>query len=102
MKGLGGKRVSAHGSESVTLIDHHGNKHTLKNVLYVPESSVSILFLMLLKRSGFDFHFLNDQDEGDFLLSSSHSGFEIVGHAIDNILYINEHPKSSEVLAVTT
>jgi hypothetical protein len=57
---------------------------------------------MLLKRSGFDFHFLKDQDQGDFLLSSSHSGFEIVGHAIDNILYINEPTSSPEVLAVST
>src|SRR5436190_9019978 len=57
---------------------------------------------MKLKKSGFDFQFLDDHDEGDFLLSSKSSNLKIVGHAIDNILYINESHNMSQVLAVST
>ena len=90
VKGLGGKRVSAYGSGSVILTDHSGVKHTIKDVLYVPESEGSILSLMKLKRIGFDFHLLEDNDSGDFLLSHNKSGIVFKGDAINDILYIHE------------
>src|SRR6266496_1404440 len=57
---------------------------------------------MLLKRSGFNFHFLDDQDESDFLVSSPDSDFEITAHVIDNVLYVNESVNTPQVLAVST
>jgi Integrase core domain len=99
VKGFGGKSVTAHGSGSVTLTDANNVRYTIKDVLYVPESTTSILSLMKLRRSGFNFHFLpDDQDDGDFLLSSNNSNFQLLGHAVDNILYVNERPQT---LAVT-
>jgi len=43
IKGLGGKCVSTHDTGSVVLVDP---KHTLKDVLYVPENSGSIVSLI--------------------------------------------------------
>jgi hypothetical protein len=87
---------------SVTLTDSQGHKHTLKDVVYVPSSAEPILSLMKLKKTGFGFHFLDDHDEGDFLLSNKHSHFEVVGHAVEDIIWIKETPSTPQVNAVTT
>lgn len=84
VKGLGGKRVSALGSGSVTLVDKEGNTHLLSDVLYVPESSANILSLVKMKEIRFRFL------EGDFLLTSQHTAFELLGNAVDDILYVTE------------
>jgi len=102
VKGLGGKRVTALGSGSVTLTGENGAIYTLEDVLYVPEHTQPILSLMKIRKHGFDFHFLSDYDEGDFLLSHPSSGIEFVGHAVDNILYIKERSPMLQALAVTT
>ena len=102
VKGLGGKRVTALGSGTVTLTDEKGTTYTFEDVLYVPEHSQPIISLMKIRKSGFDFHFLGDHDEGDFLLSHPSSGIEFVGHAVDNILYIKERSSTLQMLAVTT
>ena len=57
---------------------------------------------MKLRKSGFNFQFLDDEDQGDFLLSSKYNNFELVGHAVDNILYVTENSQSPQSLAVTT
>jgi hypothetical protein len=50
------------------------------------------------KRSGSDFYFLDDHDDGDFLFSSQKT---LVGHAIDNILCFTEGQSSLQAFTVT-
>jgi hypothetical protein len=102
VRGVGGKRVFAYGTGSVTMTDPNGNHYTVKDVLYVPQSSGSIISLMKVKKDGLGFRFLDDNDDGDFLLSSSSTNFELVGHAVDNILYVTEGSKTPQTLAVNT
>ena len=62
IKGLGGKQVAAQGIGSVTLTNNQDNKYIIKDVLYISESLESIISLMKLRKSGFNFQFLNDKD----------------------------------------
>jgi hypothetical protein len=102
VKGLGGKRISAHGIGSVTLIDLNDNKYTLKDVLYVSESAESIISLMKIRKSDFNFQFLDDPHDGDFILSSKTNSFKIIGYAINDICYINEGRITPQTLTVQT
>src|SRR6266496_2077909 len=50
VKGFGGKSEIAHGYGSIILTDTVGNKYTLNNVVYVPDSPDQILSLMKFRR----------------------------------------------------
>jgi hypothetical protein len=90
VKGLGGKRVSATGSGKLTLTDRNGNKYTIPDVAYVPDSSAPILSMFKLRKIGLDLGFLGDNDEGDFIVSAKNSDFQMIGNAVDDILYVSE------------
>lgn len=101
VKGLGGKIVSAQGIGSVTLTGSNEMKYTVKDVLYVPQSTYNIISMMKLKCCGLNFHFLDDHNDGDFLFSAQRRNFEILGHAIDNIFCFTEGSPSSQGLVAT-
>ena len=101
VQGIGGKFASAIGSGSVTLMDHSGNKYTIKNVLYVPDHDSSLLSMMQLRNQGLNFAFKPNENDGAFTLSSQTNDFHLDGKAVDNILYTSE-AHNVRVLAVTT
>ena len=59
VKGFAGKAEIARGRGTMILTDNAGNRLTLKDVVYVPESPDQILFLMKLPREKLaDFRFM--------------------------------------------
>src|SRR5436190_1317047 len=72
--------------KSITIDDSHDHKYIIMNIFYISESMIFIILMMKIKRFGFNFHFLKDYDEDDFLLSFKTFNFEIVRYIIDDIL----------------
>ena len=101
VKGLSGNPVLARGTGSITLLDDYGHRHTIDDSLYV-ESTVPILSLVKLVHSSFRFHFLDDNDDGDFLLTAEPPGLQLLGHTVNNILYIHESRFTPQTLMART
>src|SRR6202035_4439207 len=91
VKGLGGKLVKALGSGTVTLTNSQSRKHTLQNVLYVPEVKAPILSFMKLRCEGTNVYFTTIDE---FTLSGI--SFALLGHADNDILRVNESRNDHE------
>jgi hypothetical protein len=88
VKGFGGKTTKALGCGSVTLTDHQGDKHTLKNAIHSPEAENPIISMNKFRKCGFDLIFQEDTD--NFSLTSKTHPLQLYGQAVDNILRVNE------------
>ena len=101
--GIGGNSVSALGSGSITLTDDTGHKHTIKNVLYVPDHDTPILSLMKIREQSLNFAFeSNGEESADFSLSAQSTPFKLVGRAVDHVLYVTETPSNPQVYVAIT
>jgi hypothetical protein len=90
--GIGGKSVLALGYGSVTLTDEYGGKYTVKDIMYVPDSDMSILSLMGLQEQGLRFAFTdNAPTPGPFTITSQRYNFSLTGTAVDRILFAREY-----------
>jgi len=95
IEGLGSHYILALGCGDLTLTDASGNSHKLSNVIYAPDHPTAILSLSkLIFEDGIQLHILGAEDDGDFILSLPASPFLLIGHSVDNILYVNDQPKS--------
>jgi len=95
IEGLGSHYIPALGCGDLTLTDASGNSHKLSNVIYAPDHPTAILSLSkLIFEDGIQLHILGAEDDGDFILSLPASPFLLIGHSVDNILYVNDQPKS--------
>ena len=75
------------GLGSIPLTDHHGNRQTLNDVVYVPDSTEQILSMMKLRRlyqAGFAFTSLEEFD------LPFPNGVYFPGKSVNDILYIWE------------
>ena len=98
VKGFAGKPEYARGMGSILLTDPSGNKVTLNDVVYVPESPDQILSLMKLRRelqADFAFTALETFD------LTYPNGVVFTEKSVNDILYIWESP-SLRINAVTT
>jgi transposase InsO family protein len=94
--GFAGMPVTALGSGSLALQDHSGNRYTLPNVVYCPQSSDAILSMMALRHQGLEFQFHESPDlpydDGHFSLTARKSDFNLWGHSLNDLLYVSEPP----------
>src|SRR5271154_5971767 len=87
VKGFGGKPEMAIGIGTITLTDHQGNRQTLNDVVYVPDSEDQILSMMKLRRlyqAGFAFTSLLEFE------IPFPNGVHFSGKSVNDILYIWE------------
>jgi len=85
VKGFAGKAEIARGTGSITLTDKAGNRFTLKDVVYVPESPDQILSLMKLRREMKAKFWFTSLEGFEIQLPS---GVSFSGRSINDILYI--------------
>jgi transposase InsO family protein len=84
VKGFGGKLETAEGKGSVTLTDVAGNRVTLNDVYYVPDSQDRILSMMKFRREyKADFQFTGPESFTMIALN----GFQLQGISVNDILY---------------
>jgi len=84
VKGFSGKLTTALGKGSMTLTDIAGNRLTLHDVCYVPESQDQILSLMEFRR---EYHAKFWFTGLDTFVMKAANGFEFSGKAINDILH---------------
>ena len=85
VKGFAGKAEIVRGKGTITLTDNAGNRLTLKDVVYVPESPDQILSLMKLRREHqADFHFIAIEK---FVISLPND-VSFIGKSVNDICHI--------------
>jgi transposase InsO family protein len=99
VKGLNG-HADVLGSGSVELEDMHRRKHTLHNVLYVPDAQRPLLSLAKLMREGFEM--LRTNRGTNFYLLSDKSNIVLPGGTINDLFHIWEHRSPMHELITTT
>src|SRR5436190_14964907 len=98
VKGFAGKTETARGKGTMTLTDNAGNRLTLKDVVYVPESPDQILSLIKLRRENLaDFYFTAIEE---FVISLP-NGVSFSGKSVNDICHIWTSP-SFQINAVST
>jgi hypothetical protein len=98
VKGFAGTQTTVVGKGTMTLTDPAGNRITLNNVCYCPNSHDRILSLMKFRREHHaDFQFTSLES---FMLKAA-NGFEVHGRSINDILHVTLS-SLSEINAVST
>jgi hypothetical protein len=98
VKGFGGKLTTALGKGSMTLTDPAGNRLTLHDVCYIPESQDRILSMMKFRiehHTSFDFTGLETFE----MIAAN--GFKLSGKSINNILHTSLSSQPEVNVAVT-
>jgi hypothetical protein len=98
VKGFGGKLTTARGKGSMTLTDPAGNRLTLHDVCYVPESQDRILSMMKFRieqKTSFRFTGLETFE----MIATN--GFQLSGRSINNILHTSLNSQPEVNVAVT-
>jgi hypothetical protein len=91
VKGLSGNGCRVHGVGSVELEEAEGTKHTLHNVLHVPDAQRPLLSLTRLMRDdAFTIHITWPNDPSNFRLISSQSGINLPGRTINDLFHVWE------------
>lgn len=99
VSGVGENQTLACGIGSITLTDAQGNKHTLTDVLHVPNAEEPIISVMKATKDGLQLKF---DSPSEFSLQSTKTPLKLVGTTINDITYVMEGTAETRALAVST